>query len=176
MRIRAIGLMLLAIGLAACVSFEATQQSGGQPTPYPPNHFGHRVANADLVLFWNCERPDPSVLRLDGVAQNPWSAQPIRYLEFELVGMDGRDRVVSQAKGTARDILIYTSQVSPFQLDLRTVGSEARFDLFYEYKFLEAEDKDALLSGPVVEGWRLLAQTSRYMARDVCSETKHRVR
>lgn len=176
MRVRPIVLAMLAMGLAACAPFEIPHLSGSQPTLYPPNVFDHRVANSELVLFWNCVRPDPNVLRLNGVAQSPWSAQPIRSLEFELVGVDEREHMVSQTKGTVRDSMIYTNQISPFQLDLRTVGSEARFDLFYQYLFLEGEEKDALLSGPPVEGLRLFAQTNRFLARDVCSETKHRVR
>lgn len=28
---------------------------------------------------WNCSRPESNVLRLDGVAQNPWSSQEVRF-------------------------------------------------------------------------------------------------
>ncbi len=115
------------------------------------------------------------MLRLDGVAQSPWAAQPIRFLEFDLVGVDGQDRTVSETKGAARDIEIYTNQTSPFQLDLRQAGSEARFDLYYEYRF-HIEGMEALLAGPPVRVPRLIAQANRFLARDVCSETQHRVR
>ena len=168
-------LVILAMNVAACASLEATQHEAKRQA-YPPDVFAHRVSTSEVVLFWNCVRVDPHVMRVEGVAQNPSSPQPVRYLELELVGVDGRNRIVSQARGSARDSMLHTNQVSPFGMDLRTAGSEVRFDLYYQYRFLEGQEMDALLSGPPVEGLRLLAQTSRFMARDVCSETQHRIR
>jgi hypothetical protein len=60
----------------------------------------------------------------------------------------GEEHHVSQAKGTARDILIHTNQTSPFRLDLRTSGKEVRFDVIYQYRVMEREEIDALLAGP----------------------------
>ncbi len=165
----------LALSVTGCASLGAGQQSGAQPPAYPPDVFSHRVATSDVVLYWNCSRSEPGMLRLDGVAQNLWGAQPIRFLEFELVGVDGRDRTVSDVKGAARDIQIFTNQTSPFLLDLRLAGTEARLDLYYEYRF-NLEEMSALLAGPPVRIPRLFAQTNRFLARDVCSETQHRVR
>jgi hypothetical protein len=165
----------LALSVTGCASLGAGQQSGAQPPAYPPDVFSHRVATSEVVLYWNCSRPEPGVLRLDGVAQSPWAAQPVRYLEFDLVGVDGQDRIVSEIKGAAQDIQIYTNQTSRFQLDLRLAGSEGRIDLYYEYQF-HIEQMDALLAGPPVRVPRLIAQTSRFLARDVCSETQHRAR
>lgn len=97
--------LVLLVGLAGCASFEVSRQGADQPTPYPPSVFAHRIANSDLVLFWNCARSDSGVLRLEGVAQNPWHAQPIRYLEFELVGVDAQDHIVTQTtRFVARDV------------------------------------------------------------------------
>jgi hypothetical protein len=165
----------LAPSVTGCASLGAGQQSGAQPPAYPPDVFSHRVATSEVVLYWNCSRPEPNLLRLDGVAQSPWAAQPIRFLEFVLVGVNGQDRTVSQVKGAAQDIQIFTNQTSPFQLDLRLAGSEARFDLYYEYRF-HLEEMDALLAGQPVRVPRLFAQANRFLARDVCSETQHRVR
>jgi hypothetical protein len=165
----------LTLDVTACASGGAGQQSGAQPAAYPPDSFSHQVATSDLVLYWNCSRAQSGVLRVDGVAQNPWAAQPIRFLEFDLVGADGQGRTVSQAKAAARDIQIFTSQASPFQLELQLAGSETRFDLYYEYQF-HIEENEAMLAGPPVHVPRLFAQANRFLARDVCSETQHRVR
>jgi hypothetical protein len=175
MILRSLLAALLAMGLAACTSLEVGQGPGAQQPPYPPDAFAHRVATSHVVLYWNCGRPEANVLRLDGVAQNPWSPQEVQFLEFELVGVGGEERVVSQTKGEVRDFMLRTNQISPFRLELRTVGSEARFDLYYQYQFQDMEIK-ALLAGPPVGGLRLLAYTNRFLARDVCAETKHRVR
>ena len=175
MRIHFALIAALALNVAGCASPGTGQQSGGRPSVYPPDVFSHRVGTSEIVLYWNCSRPDPGVLRVDGVAQSPWAAQPIRFLEFDLVGVNDRDRTVSDAKGAAQDIQIFTNQISPFQLDLRLAGSEARFDLYYEYQFT-TEEMEALLAGPPVPVTWLSAMTNRYMARDICSEAQHRVR
>jgi hypothetical protein len=159
----------LVLGLMGCVSGQA-------PTTTPPvslSGFAHRVGSAHVVLYWNCERPEAGRLQLDGIAQSPWSE--VRSLEFELVGVDQRDRIVSETKGVARDPVISTNQFSPFRLNLRTVGSEVRFDLFYQHQFVP-DQMNALLAGPPTARPRLVAQADRFLVRDVCSETQHRAR
>ena len=162
---------VLALTVAGCAS-----PGTGQPSIYPPDVFAHRVATSEIVLYWNCSRPDAGILRVDGVAQSPWAAQPIRFLEFDLVGVNDRERTVSDVKGAAEDIQIFTNQLSPFHLELRPAGSEVRFDLYYEYRYNLNEEMYALLAGPPVPVSWLSAMTNRQLARDICSETQHRVR
>jgi hypothetical protein len=160
---------LLALTLIACAS------SAERPPLTSPGAYAHRVASSHVVLYWNCVGPEAGTLRVEGVAQNPWFSQEVRFLELELVGVDGRERTVSHAKGAAQDILIRTNQFSPFQMELRPAGREVRFDLYYEYRFQDV-DEQARLAGPVVGAPRLLAQMQRFLARDACSETQHRAR
>lgn len=160
---------LLALALGACASPAA------RPAPYPPDTYAHRVASSHVLLYWNCHRPEPGFLRVEGVAQNPWSSQEVRFLEVEIVGVNNQERTVSHAKGAAQDILIRTNQFSPFQMELRPAGSEVRFDLYYEYRFQDVEEQ-ARLAGLLVGAPRVLAQTQRFLARDACSETQHRAR
>jgi len=162
--------LLLAIGLAACAA------AGREPVAYPPPGLGHRVASPHLELFWHCIRPEPARLRLEGVAVNRWSAQEVRFLEFELVGMDAHEHTVSQATGAAQDFLLRPGQTTPFQLELQPVGSEVRFDLYYQYQ-APTRDDDAVISQVVSSRLFLLAQqTNRFLARDACSESQHRAR
>lgn len=167
-------LLLLGMGLSACAADGTSVLSAAAPAPYPPPGYAHRVASSHMELYWNCTRPEPGVLELDGVAVNPWSSQEVRFLEFDLVGVDNYDRTVSDAKGEARDFLLRTNQSTPFNLTLRTAGNEVRFDLFYQYRF--QENGGRFIAGAPATVPRLLAQTQRFMARDVCSETQHRVR
>jgi hypothetical protein len=97
---------LLALTLGACALPAA------RPAPYPPDAYAHRVASSHVVLYWNCVRPEPGILRVEGVAQNPWSSQEVRFLEVEVVGVNNQERTVSHAKGAAQDILIHTNQFS----------------------------------------------------------------
>ena len=167
-------LALLGVGLSACAADGTWRLPAAEPTLYPPAVFTHRVASSHVVLYWNCARPEPGVLRLDGVAQNPWGHQEVRFLELELVGMDARERTVSQAAAAVPNFLLRTNEISPFHLDLRTAGTEVRFDLFYQYRF--QDNGGRFLAGSPVGVPRLLAQaTQRFMARDVCSDTQHRL-
>ncbi len=169
MLLRSLLITFLALSLIGCASGQAPVTA----PPALPSAFAHRVGSTYVVLYWNCERPGPGRLELDGIAQSPWSE--VRSLEFELVGVNMRDRIISETKGEVRDPVIRTHQVSPFRLELQTVGSEARFDLYYQHQFVP-ESMDALLAGPPMAGPRLLTEAMRFLVRDVCSETQHRTR
>ncbi len=96
--IRSACVLLLVMGMSACAT-DGTRQSAGAPTPYPPPGYSHTVQSSHVALYWNCTRPDPAVVQVSGLAFNPWSDQPIRYLELELVGVDPRERSVSAGSG-----------------------------------------------------------------------------
>jgi hypothetical protein len=159
----------LVLGLMSCVSAPVP---GAGPL-ISPDAFAHRTSSPHAVLYWSCGRTEPGTLQVDGIAQSPWSE--VQSLEFELVGVDNRERIVSETKGKAQDATIRTNQTSQFQLTLRTVGSEVRFDLFYQHQFAP-EQTDSMLTGPPVTFRRLVAWGNRFLVRDACSETQHRVR
>ena len=165
----AVLLLVVAMGVTSCVAVDTAG------TGAPPDAFTHRAANSEVVLLWNCLQPASGVLRVEGVARNPWQAQPIRYLEVQVVGVDAQGRQTAEAAGKARDIQLFTNQQSPFQVDLRTAGAEVRFDLYYQYLF-NYEYDTALLAGPPMVGPRRYAQTHTNMVRDVCSPTQHLAR
>ena len=172
--LRHLGLMaILIIGLTACAAADMPQDG---VTGATLETFEHRVATSEMVLVWTCLQPEAGMLRVIGEAQNPWQAQPIAFLELQLVGVDAQDRQTGQAAGRARDIQIFTNQRSPFQLDLRTAGTEVRFDLYYRYQWHNEYDSSARLAGPVWVGPRFLAQTQTQQVRDVCSPTQHLAR
>jgi len=141
----------------------------------PTAGFTNRVSSNQVVLYWHCTRPEPGILRVEGVAHNPWSSQGIRFLEFDLVGVDDRDRQVSATSAALPAALLWTNEVSAFRLDLKTAGTETRFDLYYQYRFNDANGR--IFAGPPGAGARRLAQQlRRFLVRDVCSETQHLIR
>jgi hypothetical protein len=169
-------LMVVAVvmSLEGCAAMEAP---GSGPGPgLPPEAYAHRVATSEVVLLWNCLEREPGLLRVEGIAQNPWQAQPIGYLEFTLVGVDAQERTTAQTAGAARDLQIYTNTNTSFQLELKRAGTEVRFDLYYDYRFHHGFDVSALVAGPPMAGPRLLAQTQTFLVRDVCGATQHRAR
>ncbi len=169
-------LMVLAFGmsLAGCAAMEAP--GGGTVPGAPPQAFAHRVATSEVVLLWNCLDPEPGQLRVEGVVRSPWQAQPIRELEFDLVGVDAQERTTAQTAGAARDPQIYTNTNTSFQLELKPTGTEVRFDLYYDYRFHQEFHTSALVAGPPMAGPRLLAQVQTSLVRDVCGATQHRAR
>ena len=169
-------LLLLGAALSACAADGTFLQLPPPFAAYPPTGFKHTVQSSHVVLYWNCTQPEAGVLRLDGVAFNPWMSAPVQYLEFEMEGVDAVAGSVSEGKAAAQDIQIRTNRSSPFQIDLRTTGKEVRYDLYYQYRMNEGEGRrmDASLDwdGPVL----FAQQNRRFSVRDACSDTQHLAR
>jgi hypothetical protein len=174
-RLRSVLMAVAALGLVGCAAGEGTGPYGTASPTQPTAAYVHRASTSEVVLYWNCARPDPEVLRLEGIAQSPWEAEPIDSLRFELVGVDAKGHGVSEARAEARDSQLTTNQSTPYRLDLRTSGREVRFDLFFQYYFTQPAI-DARLAGPPMVPPRLLADTMRSLIRDVCGETQHLAR
>jgi len=174
---RVVPVIILALFLSA-PAWAQPQQPGGQGAVNPSATLNHRVSNAQVVLYWNCTRPEVGVVRLDGVVYSPYFSD-VRFIDFELVGLDSQDAVVSHVTGELPDNQLRTNQTSLFRLDLRTEGTESRFDLFYRYRSqgnLRSEGSlPALRVSTLRPEANLLAQatTRQFMVRDACSETQH---
>jgi hypothetical protein len=143
---------------------------------WPPAEYRHTVETTAIRQYWNCTRPETNVMRLDGLAANLWNAAPVKFLEWTLEGVDKDGRSLSSATVESKVIQLATNQFTQFQIDLRTVGSEARFDLYYTYQFFDTgRDRwEASLHG---DGPVLLAQRNvRFFVLDACSDTQHLVR
>ncbi len=160
-------MLLCVLGLSACAL--------PPPVAYPPQGYAHTIATPVMVLYWNCAQPEAGIFHLEGEAFNMWGDQPIQYLEFELVGVDSHDGTVSEAAVEARDNRIFTHQNSTFELELRTTGREARYDLYYKYQFLE-RGGHIMLSGPMVAGAFPRYSGILNLVRDACSPTQHLVK
>jgi hypothetical protein len=116
-------------------------------------------------------------MRVDGVVANVWSSQPVRYLAWELVGVDAAGRTLDSAQVKAPVFDLPTNTYTPFQIDLRMGGGEARFDLYYEYQFQDGGHNTPLFSALAWDGPVLLAQANqRFTVRDACGETQHLAR
>jgi hypothetical protein len=149
--LRSVLLAVVAVSVGACAPYSySTGPSGDLP---------HRVTDGKVALSWKCLCPEPGIVRLEGLANNPYYPQPIKELEFQLYGVDGQGRNVSQTRGAARDYLIHTNAPSPFTLDLRTAGGEVRFDLVYMYRMRASFDSETF--GP-----------QQNLARNVCPDVK----
>ena len=171
MWLRPVLIPALVATLRGCAALGAPQGSGAQPSPYSPSVYSHRAGTSEVVFYWDCRRPASGLLRVGGIAHSPYFSD-VRALEFDLVGVNEHDRIVSETSGAARDFILGLNQMSPFELELRLTGGEVRFDLFYRYRSLQ--NFRTVASGPPRIP-RLFAQaTTQFLVRDACSETQHR--
>ncbi len=164
-----------ALGLVGCAAGAGAGPAVPSGAAQPAAGYAHRASTSDVVLYWNCVRPDPGLLRLEGIAQNPWGDKPIVSLRFELVSVDAQEHGVSEARAEARDAQLAPNQSTPFGLDLRTSGREVRFDLYFQY-YLTPNELEGRLAGAPVPLPRLRADTTRNLIRDVCGESQHLAR
>ena len=165
----------LGIILSACSAGDlGIRPTHGNP-PYPPPGFAHTSGSSPVVLYWNCARAESGLVRLEGHAFNPWSSQPIGYLEFDLVGVDERERSLSEATMYAADIMLYTNQSTPIALEVRPTGGEQRFDLYYRYRFQDG-GRDNFLAGAGSTFPILATRLNQFRIRDACSDAQHRAR
>jgi hypothetical protein len=163
-RSRQVLLCVLGIVCAGCAA--------AAPRVDAPAAYGHRSATPQVMVYWSCSAPETGVLRVEGLVESPWVGE-VRFVEFELVGVDASDRMTTAASAALPDIMLRTNQQSPFRLDLRTTGREARVDLFYQYRFVEPEF-DAALAPTALP--RLAQMVQRFGVRDACAPDRHRSR
>ncbi|HSD51425.1 MAG TPA: hypothetical protein VLG48_08455 [Candidatus Methylomirabilis sp.] len=153
------GWLAASVGLMLSACAGAGLGGPAESRVYPPAVYAHRVGTSDVDVYWNCMRPEPTLVRFEGVVQN-WKGDRVKFMELELDGADSRGKYVSGAKTALRDIVLYTNQISPYALQVRPTGNEERFDLIYWYYINQR-----------------LGESTRqqFLARDVCSPTQHRV-
>jgi hypothetical protein len=153
------GWLVASVGLMLSACAGAGVGGPAESKVYPPAVYAHRVSTNDVDIYWNCTRPEPTVVRFEGVVQN-WKGGQVKFMELELDGADARGRYVSGAKTALKDIVLYTNQISPYALQVRPTGTEERFDLFYWY-YIDARFGES--------------PRQQFLARDACSPTQHRV-
>ena len=95
--------------------------------------YAHQVTDGKVALYWNCSRPSPGVVQVQGVANNPYLTVPLEDLEFRLYGVSAQGYTMARARGSTKEYWINTNAPSPFTLTIQTKGVAVRFDLGYSY-------------------------------------------
>jgi hypothetical protein len=162
--VRVVLLLVLGLGLSACAAGEPRPAAMLGKTPWPPTEYRHTVSTTAIRQYWNCTRPEADVMR-------------VKFLEWELVGVNKDGHTVSSATVESKAIQLFTFEYTTYQLDLRTTGSEVRFDLHYKYLFWDTGRDGHFVSSLDWDGPVLFAQqNTRFFVRDACSDTLHLVR
>jgi hypothetical protein len=163
MRVRIGVLALVGMGLTACTSVEISRSAPAQSVAPPPEAFTHRLATPEVALYWNCTRPEAGVLHFDGIAKNI-AGREVRSLALRLTSVDANNLLLEAA--ALPTIILHSDKFSPVHLQLLIRGTEARFDLSYEYP----------LAPPVDLPTPRAATTEQFTATDVCARTRYRAR
>lgn len=163
MRVRIGFLVLVGIGVTACTSVEIFRSAPAQSMAPPPEAFAHRLATPEVALYWNCTRPEPRVLHFDGIAKNI-GGREVRSLALRVTSVDANNLLLEAA--ALPTIILHTDEFSPVHLQLPIRGTEARFDLSYEYP----------LAPPVDLPTPRAATTEQFTAKDVCAGTQYPAR
>jgi hypothetical protein len=116
-------LAILALGLAGCAA----------PQKAMLDDFPNHATRGPVYVYWTCSRPEPGLLQVDGVAVQPGYPSPVLGLKMRLEGLDARGATLSVGEATAKEYAMQTMQQNPFQVTVRTVGTEKRFNLTYKY-------------------------------------------
>ncbi len=144
-----LGLILLTICLAGCGPVIMSTS--------PDREFPQRVTDGRAELRWRCSWTEARQVRIEGVANNPFHAQPIRSLQIQVFGVDSNSGSVLLASTRPRDLVIRTNARSPFEVTFAPPSPDARFDFMYTYRF---DDSEPLSRGGV----------ERSLARNVCPD------
>jgi len=142
------------VGLSACAT------PGAEISAYPPAVYEHRVSTNDVEIYWNCAGPDAGTARMEGVVRNSKGGE-VGFMELELAAADAQGKYVASVKRALEPIKLRANQLASFSLQIGAGGSGERLDLYYSY------DRDATQGE---------AQQARFLARDVCLPTQHRIR
>jgi hypothetical protein len=119
--------LLLAALLAGCAG-----SAGGSLGKLDFSKYAHQGTDGTVNLYWNCNRPAPGVVRVQGLANNPNYTQPLEDLTFRLYGWTAQG-YVSRASASAQDYWLNLNAPSPFTIDLKSQGEMVRFELSYSY-------------------------------------------
>jgi hypothetical protein len=153
-------LLLLPALLTACGGMKTASSMDVNFSSY-----AHQVTDGKVALYWNCSKPEPGVVRVQGVANNPYMMSPIQDLEFRLYGVSAQGYTMARARADAKDYWIQPNSPSPFTINIQTQGVAVRFDLGYSY----------MLSGDTGGGGRFgggdsTSAETQNMARNICAD------
>jgi len=118
-------LLLLAL-LAGCAG-------GASSMNLDFSSYAHQVTDGTVALYWNCSRPSPGIVQIQGVANNPWMVAPLEDLVLRFYGYSAQGATVVRASTMPKEYWINTNAPSPFTVNLQTKGAVAKVDLAYSY-------------------------------------------
>ncbi len=111
-------------------------------------------------MFWNCSRPQPSLIRVDGIAKNIGRGE-VHLLGMELHDVDRlTERILHSAEGVS-DLILHPDVFSRFQMELQPASANGRVELLYTYR---------IISIGII---KTTTTDKQFLTHDTCSVTQH---
>jgi hypothetical protein len=127
-RFSAVTLLLLPALLAGCAGMK-----GASSMNIDFSKYAHQVTDGTVALYWNCTRPSPGIVRIEGVANNPWVMSPLQDLLLRFYGYSAQGATLVRASTMPKEYWIQPNAPSPFTVNLETKEAVAKVDLAYSY-------------------------------------------
>jgi hypothetical protein len=121
---------LLGVALGLVVSLIAC---AGQQTWTPQVNYAYEVDDGVLYIRWNCFAEPPGLV-MRGFVNNPMSMNPLKDTTLWLSGINAQGATISSTQDNAIPFMLETMNRTPFEMKLKTTGTEARFDMWYQYQ------------------------------------------
>ncbi len=122
MTIKAVGIVLgLSLILTACA----------QEQWKPEVNYAYNVDNGMMYLRWNCFSQPPGLV-VQGFVNNILMT-PMKNTQVSISGINAQGATVSSAQYTSFPYMLETMIRTPFEMRLKTTGTEVRYDLSYSY-------------------------------------------
>jgi hypothetical protein len=125
-----IALMLL---LAGCAHAYNTAVS------YHAQNYQFHKHTIFIKIHWNIVRPDNNTVVAEGFVEPFNPDVVIHTVRLDLVGLDGRGKVVNSAEGMPRDLYIESPYypASPFKISMKLTGKEKALTITGNYYYYE---------------------------------------
>ena len=131
-----------------------------RPVTYQAAAFAHRMVSPDMELYWSCARPQPRLVRVDGIAKNIGRGE-VHLLELELHDVDRQTGSILQSGAAVSDIILHPDIFSAVQVEVQPATADGQIDLLYTYR---------ITSVGIIKTSNI---DKEFQAHDICAATHH---
>ncbi len=123
--INALGIVLgLILFLSACAA---------GPQSYVPNiNYAYNADDGRMYLRWNCTY-EPPYMVMQGFVNNVLMT-PLKNTQISVWGVNAQGQQVSSAVDNSIPFMLETMDRTPFEIKIRTAGTEVAFNMQYTYQ------------------------------------------
>ena len=113
----------LTLGLAACA---------GQQTWTPQVNYDYTADDGRMYLRWNCLYEPPGLV-IQGFVNNELMT-PMKNTQISVYGVNAQGTQVSSVVDNSIPFMIETNDRTPFEIKVKTAGTEVTFNMWYSYE------------------------------------------